>query len=29
MSVAKVIEVTASSRGSFEDAVRVGITKER
>ena len=27
MSVAKVIEVTASSRESFEDAVRVGITK--
>jgi dodecin len=27
MSVAKVIEVTASSPESFEDAVRVGIEK--
>lgn len=27
MSVAKVIEVTASSKESFEDAVRVGIAK--
>jgi dodecin len=27
MSVAKVIEVTASSTESFEDAVRVGIEK--
>jgi flavin-binding protein dodecin len=27
VSVAKVIEVTASSQQSFEDAVRVGITK--
>jgi flavin-binding protein dodecin len=27
MSVAKVIEVTASSPDSFEDAVRVGIEK--
>jgi flavin-binding protein dodecin len=27
MSVAKVIEVTASSTESFEDAVRIGIAK--
>ncbi|HEY7604053.1 MAG TPA: dodecin family protein [Gaiellaceae bacterium] len=27
MSVAKVIEITASSTESFEDAVRVGIEK--
>jgi flavin-binding protein dodecin len=27
MSVAKVIEVTASSREGFDDAVREGITK--
>jgi dodecin len=27
VSVAKVIEVTASSQESFEDAVRAGITK--
>ena len=27
MSVAKVIEITASSPTSFEDAVRAGVTK--
>ncbi len=27
MSVAKVIEITSTSPGSFEDAIRKGITK--
>lgn len=29
MSVAKVIEITSTSEGSFEDAIRKGIQKAR